>query len=37
MLDYTGAKILQSVHIQFLATATRPEKVGADVGRVNLF
>jgi len=25
------------VHIEFLATATSPEKVGTDVGSVNLF
>lgn len=37
ILDYTEAKIVQSVHIEFLATATSPEKVGADVGSVNLF
>lgn len=37
ILDYTLAIIAQSVHIMFLETAMSPEKVGADVGRVNLF
>jgi len=30
-------QIAQNVHIEFLATATSPEKVGTDVGSVNLF